>query len=496
MPQRPPVDQTASYSRDRWALFTYSLSRIPPRKLPALAFYALFISYLTDHDLIDRQLWGKGGTSIVGVLSMVTGLLLSYRFSSAVQKWDEGKQIWSEIRTTIRNGIRTAMEFNSDRIGDPVNKRNPLDNEQPQVQVKNEIVFERMDELSSLLVAFAFSLQHHLLGTRPLPQPPLCDLLPSSYLSSLKRTEARVRFADTHAGPSKSFSLSTSDLGDQSSDSLEEFNISLEKKSQSEARSAGDQNDETIDISTYLSNVIRLDQVVEMPHDQELQQQLDQLNIPANTDVGSPTNFCASSQSLPTTTGYKPPKSNLHSPYPPNLPLALLKLIEAYVNGLANISDKDGGWDIPRRERGYNIIRSLNEQLGKAEILSSNPPPLPLTVHLSHLLFLYLAALPCSLLCVVRGWRLVVISLIAGWCLLGLEALIGEVSKVFGFSENHHPLPVFSQQILNESLDISPSFMRYYRRRLISRVGETANEVTALEKWERKATSDWLPNFS
>lgn len=63
-----------------------------------------------------------------------------------------------------------------------------------------------------------------------------------------------------------------------------------------------------------------------------------------------------------------------------------------------------------------------------------DPPPLPLTLHLSHLLLIYLAALPCSLLCVVSGWALVLVAVIAGWCLLGLEALVGEVGGVFGGS--------------------------------------------------------------
>jgi len=71
--------------------------------------------------------------------------------------------------------------------------------------------------------------------------------------------------------------------------------------------------------------------------------------------------------------------------------------------------------------------------------LTSDPPPLPLTLHLSHLLLIYLAALPVSLLCVVTGPYLIVITLIAGWCLLGLEALIAEVGGVFGHSGE--PLP-------------------------------------------------------
>ena len=36
----------------------------------------------------------------------MTGLLLSYRFSSALSKWDEGKQIWVGVRTNIRDGVR------------------------------------------------------------------------------------------------------------------------------------------------------------------------------------------------------------------------------------------------------------------------------------------------------------------------------------------------------------------------------------------------------
>lgn len=38
----------------------------------------------------------------------VTGLLLSYRFSSAVAKWDEGKKVWVDVRVAIRDGMRTV----------------------------------------------------------------------------------------------------------------------------------------------------------------------------------------------------------------------------------------------------------------------------------------------------------------------------------------------------------------------------------------------------
>ena len=41
-------------------------------------------------------------------LYAVTGLLLSYRFSSALARWDEGKKVWVALRSDIRDGIRMA----------------------------------------------------------------------------------------------------------------------------------------------------------------------------------------------------------------------------------------------------------------------------------------------------------------------------------------------------------------------------------------------------
>ena len=145
------------------------------------------------------------------------------------------------------------------------------------------------------------------------------------------------------------------------------------------------------------------------------------------------------------------PKSNLTAPNPPNLPLALLRLMEAYIIGLALIPPEKGGWTEPKRDRVLGEVKALDHQLGEAERLSSSephtsfmtldadrchadPPPLPLSLHLAHLLLIYLAALPCSLLVVVSGTSVVIITMIAGWCLLGLEALVGEVGGVYGIS--------------------------------------------------------------
>lgn len=61
--------------------------------------------------------------------------------------------------------------------------------------------------------------------------------------------------------------------------------------------------------------------------------------------------------------------------------------------------------------------------------------------------------------------------------------------------ENHHPLPIFTEQILSESLDISPSFLRYYKARIIARVGRNTKEAVELDRRGRKGAEDWTPSF-
>lgn len=83
---------------------------------------------------------------------------------------------------------------------------------------------------------------------------------------------------------------------------------------------------------------------------------------------------------------------------------------------------------------GFHRVRLLIIAGRHRQKLITAPPPLPLTVHLTDLLRIYLAAIPPSLMCVASGWTLVIMSVIAGWCFLGLEALISDVGGVFGHS--------------------------------------------------------------
>lgn len=203
--------------------------------------------------------------------------------------------------------------------------------------------------------------RHHLHGTRPLPQPPLSDLLPSAYLSSLRRTEARVRFAESHATPASPDKVIT-----------EEGSRPGLRRRSTGPKPDGDGNEEEWELSDLR---LKAEEAVEKlskavaantGEDLEFRQQLDQLNLPMPVPEQSPPR---------PKNGERRRKSNLCAPYPPNMPLALLKLMESYVIGLAEVPKEKGGWAEAKRERGLNLVKSLSSHLGDAERLSSSMSP-------------------------------------------------------------------------------------------------------------------------
>jgi hypothetical protein len=50
----------------------------------------------------------------------------------------------------------------------------------------------------------------------------------------------------------------------------------------------------------------------------------------------------------------------------------MLKLMEAYIVGLADIPADQGGWSEAKRERALGVVRSLAGSLGQAERLASS----------------------------------------------------------------------------------------------------------------------------
>jgi len=171
-----------------------------------------------------------------------------------------------------------------------------------------------------------------------------------------------VRFAESHAPPASPDNLSTA-----------ETNRPGLRRRSTGPKPEGDKdgNEEEWELSDLRSKaeeaVEKLSKAVaNSGEDLEFRQQLDQLNLPISESSPPRTSTSTSKN------GERRRKSNLCAPYPPNMPLALLKLMESYVIGLAEVPKEKGGWAEAKRERGLNLVKSLSGHLGDAERLSSS----------------------------------------------------------------------------------------------------------------------------
>ncbi|TXT12760.1 uncharacterized protein COLE_03170 [Cutaneotrichosporon oleaginosum] len=290
----------------------------------------------------------------------------------------------------------------------------------PTVSASESEAGARAEELLGVLASFPVALHHHIIGLRALPHPPLIDLLPAGYLSSLKRTDARVRFAASHAGPSGSGSPHTAKNG--------------------------------------IANGVEKD-----GSDDE-------------SDGGL---------------GARPAKkSNLQTPYPANLPLSLLRLMEAYILGLGGLPAERGGWTAVQTERALDVVKGLNVQLSIAEGVYDEPPPL---IDVRLCLNIALAVLPLWLATVVRGWMAVLLTIaVSSWAKFVLEPALTEPDP----ASNNHPLKCTTLQTVHEAIDTCPALARYYRARLVARVGADAPEVNEHDRRNRRDRDEWLPTFS
>lgn len=174
-----------------------------------------------------------------------------------------------------------------------------------------------------MLASFPVALQHHLLGTRALPHPPLCDLLPAGYLTSLKRTEARVRFAAVHAGPSGS--------GSPQKPTIDGARLHANGLSSSSPNGNGTSNGNGNG------------------------------KAPNSDDEGGDDDKSLVAPLTPSK------KSNLHTPHPSNMPLALLRLLEAYIMGFVELPTDRGGWTALQGNRALDVVKGLNACLSEAE---------------------------------------------------------------------------------------------------------------------------------
>lgn len=498
---------------------------------------------------VDAHHLSHLGTAVASSLSMVIGLLLSYRANQALKKWEAGRKIWTvDIKTEIRDSLRMislmaprprSSSTPSTESTSPLSSSSTqaaLDSSSPNLRriaarrARQSVLESKAEELVCLTVAFAFALQHHLEKTKPLiHQPPLSDLLPQAYISSLKRTDSRVRFAQIDIDDE--FDSSTGSEDEEKANENKDKRIGKRDRKRTRGKrgipvqtrlQVSPLKDESQNSRNNTSPTLKSETTI----------QLEQLNVPPTAaaspseDPTSTPHPIADSNIFPETStpgsGFQTPRPKpvLSNARPPNLPLAVLRLMEGYVNEFVKAGEVDRrecakemermdveeeweswGWTYSQGEKGWAMVRKLSRALTEAELLGENPPPLSLSIHLSHLLMIYILSIPLQLIHSLGRWS-VLVAVVGGWALWGLEGISRELGGVFGRTSNHLPLSQYSNAILQEAIT-TPLFTRAYTARVRTRIGPAATAsagsgsgMEAYELDELRKIDEWTPCFA
>ncbi|TFK61875.1 UPF0187-domain-containing protein [Pluteus cervinus] len=119
-----------------------------------MAFYALWATLVTVLNHRGHGLWVE--STMLTAMGLVVGFSISYRTSSAFERYNEGKLFWSRIIASSRMFARGVWIYVADPSGgDP----KTLDERKARSYVEKKTVI-------NLVLAYAVSLKHHLRGEK------------------------------------------------------------------------------------------------------------------------------------------------------------------------------------------------------------------------------------------------------------------------------------------------------------------------------------------
>jgi len=128
-----------------WARPFTHLHRIPVFKrvflyLVILAVYTIAVNWFGNSRYQSRLLQDAGAAGACA--SIVLGLLLVFRTNSAYERWSEGRKLWGDLASSLRNICLKIQSFGSAS------------------QTEKQ-------EFGELLISYAYALKHHLRNTKP-----------------------------------------------------------------------------------------------------------------------------------------------------------------------------------------------------------------------------------------------------------------------------------------------------------------------------------------
>ncbi|GAA5851325.1 hypothetical protein JCM8547_004207 [Rhodosporidiobolus lusitaniae] len=165
-----------SHGVEQLSLLQFSAWRSVQGRVAAYSAWAAFVWILNK--------WGKmpavsTAGSLVGILSMATGMLVGFRCSTSYDRWYEGRRTWASIQSTTRTFIRLLI------FSLPAPTSSPSASSAEREKA--------ISELLNLVCAFPFACMYRLRDQPGVLHPELRSLLPSALLGAYSSTPASAR---------------------------------------------------------------------------------------------------------------------------------------------------------------------------------------------------------------------------------------------------------------------------------------------------------------
>ncbi|KAL1413181.1 hypothetical protein Q8F55_000931 [Vanrija albida] len=428
-----------------------------PSIIPIVLRPVLFITLFAAGVALASLVYGQEvalTNNVVPLLSVVVGLLLVFRNSTAYERYAEGRKDFTMLMSNARNLARVIW---INVVPPPASDGVPMD---------RDALTERKRELIRLVVGFVFATKHYLRAEGGVHHADLQALLPKSLLESAQSVspppEEAVDAVDILDAPTvmspRSYSTSAVSIGDEE-ENIGSGSSSPRKRAVSKSYPTSPSNKpETM--ASWIGGekkpkparrptAVRVRPVIEV-----------EVKATATLLTSSRSTTTLNERTPLIKSGVRPDIRRTNDDVDRQSVAGLGRLVEV---GLPLIIAHEISRGLFRFRRqgcleeigpaGFNgmqaFVQSMTNQLGSMERIVQTPLPYVFCVHLKQCVTLYLLCLPFVLV-ENLGWKMVFIVACTAFTLCGVEGIAAQIEQPFGTDPSDLNLDLFCTELLCE----------------------------------------------
>ncbi|MBW0498017.1 hypothetical protein O181_037732 [Austropuccinia psidii MF-1] len=404
-----------------------------PRAWKAVIIFTIWATIVAVADFVyERAL--RLSNSVVPLLSVVVGLMLVFRNTTAFARWNEGSNYFSSLQSVVRNLARDVwVSINQPRRGAASASQSTH-----QIAEQKSLPIEEIKAKARclrLLVAFVIAVKRHVRGQYGIDYEDLRTVLPVEFYNRQSKPGFGFDAADADVDGAKTFfSENSPDLDHLDNGQSTQQPISQTKLSISQLSSP----------KKNLSTYARLASIF-------FSQQQELSEIATQSAQASDENSPLLRRSASFQRFEDPSVVVIHNYLSrPSLPLPLV--VAHQIHLYISQCNQKGYLDdvgLPGYSRLIASVTQMTDLFSRIEGLAFAQIPACYCIHLKQCTSLYLFALPLTLASEL-GWTLIPFVTIVAFTLVGIESLARECEDPFGTDPSDLPLDYICGDLRNE----------------------------------------------